>query len=204
MKQYPSIEGSPIKGATFYAFDKLDGSNIRAEWSPKKGFWKFGSRTQLIDETHFLGKHSIPLIKADEARYDKIFRSMKLEEATCFFEFYGDESFAGVHKEDDNFQIDLIDVSVFKRGMLPPSDFVKKFCGNVPTAMLLYVGNITDTFIRQVRERTLPGMTFEGVVCKGPPLKKNYPPYMFKLKSNEWIEKVKQQYTDVSKLKELL
>lgn len=27
-----------------YAFDKLDGSNIRFEWSRKRGFYKFGTR----------------------------------------------------------------------------------------------------------------------------------------------------------------
>ena len=47
MKQYPSISHD-IRSVQAYAFDKLDGSNIRAEWHPKKGFWKFGSRTRLL------------------------------------------------------------------------------------------------------------------------------------------------------------
>lgn len=37
MKQYPSITTKFSKAKTI-AFDKLDGSNIRAEWSDKKGF----------------------------------------------------------------------------------------------------------------------------------------------------------------------
>jgi hypothetical protein len=43
MKTYPSISRD-IVGQPIYAFDKLDGSNIRAEWSKKNGFHKFGSR----------------------------------------------------------------------------------------------------------------------------------------------------------------
>ena len=43
MKQYPTIPKT-IQSIDIIAFDKLDGSNIRAEWNPKKGFYKFGSR----------------------------------------------------------------------------------------------------------------------------------------------------------------
>jgi len=46
------------------AFDKLDGSNIRAEFSSKKGFYKFGSRKILLDE------NSKPLGKAIELIQD--------------------------------------------------------------------------------------------------------------------------------------
>lgn len=48
MKAYPSITTKIDFSKSFHLFDKLDGSNIRAEWSPKKGFYKFGSRTQLL------------------------------------------------------------------------------------------------------------------------------------------------------------
>ena len=50
MKSYRSIPfaNKIPENETFYVFDKLDGSNIRAEWNPKKGFYKFGSRSQLL------------------------------------------------------------------------------------------------------------------------------------------------------------
>ena len=54
MLQYPSILGvkkMPL-GHKCYAFYKYDGSNLRFEWSPKKGWNKFGSRTQMIDRNH--------------------------------------------------------------------------------------------------------------------------------------------------------
>jgi len=45
MKSYPSIPGKHTNGIPLTVFDKLDGSNIRAEWSKKRGFYKFGTRT---------------------------------------------------------------------------------------------------------------------------------------------------------------
>jgi hypothetical protein len=40
MKEYPSIDREIRFGEPIYAFDKLDGSNIRAEWNKKRKFWK--------------------------------------------------------------------------------------------------------------------------------------------------------------------
>ena len=48
MKSYPTIPRQNRRLNYAYVFDKLDGSNIRAEWNPKKGFYKFGSRTRLL------------------------------------------------------------------------------------------------------------------------------------------------------------
>lgn len=48
MKTYPSISTQVDFSLSYCVFDKLDGSNLRAEWSPKRGFYKFGSRTQLL------------------------------------------------------------------------------------------------------------------------------------------------------------
>ena len=56
MKQYPSISGKLVN-TKIYAFDKLDGSNIRGTWSKKRGFYKFGTRTQMLDENY---EHPFP------------------------------------------------------------------------------------------------------------------------------------------------
>lgn len=205
MKQYQSIGREFVKGLPFFAFDKLDGSNVRAEWSPKRGFCKFGSRTQLMDETSPLGALSIPLIKAQEDRIGSILGATKTQEATCFFEFYGPSSFAGVHKWDEKgFEVSLLDVSLFKQGLMSPGEFLKTFGGYVPIPNLVHYGNITELFIQDIRDGNVSGVTFEGVVCKGAPLKKGYPPHMFKLKSQAWIDKVKSLYKDPKKLEELL
>ena len=65
MKQYPEISGSnkaPI-GAQCLAFVKYDGSNLRWEWSPKKGWYKFGTRTRLFDHTDEIFGEAIPLFQ---------------------------------------------------------------------------------------------------------------------------------------------
>jgi len=62
MKSYPTIS-TKIKPTQIYAFDKIDGSNIRVEWSDKQGFYKFGSRNRLIDENTYRLGESVNLIK---------------------------------------------------------------------------------------------------------------------------------------------
>jgi hypothetical protein len=63
MKQYPSIPKEIRHDLYCYLFSKLDGSNIRAEWNSKKGFYKFGTKHQLIDEKSMPFGQAIPLLK---------------------------------------------------------------------------------------------------------------------------------------------
>lgn len=204
MKQYISIPRDVVN-APMYAFDKLDGSNIRAEVDPRKGFLKFGSRKVLLGEDHpYLGPAE-SLIRETYKDLPSILKSERVEFATCFFEFYGPKSFAGIHVLGDDFKVVLFDVDVYKKGLMGPKEFLKTFEGRVPTAPCLYRGNPTEEFLESVRSRTLEGMTYEGVVCKGAPLKKGFPPMMFKVKSREWIEAVKSKYGhDPKRLEDLL
>ena len=129
MKSYPSVAHKMNQEVDIVAFDKLDGSNIRAEWSPKRGFYKFGTRKRMIDETdRHLGK-AVLLIKEHYAKVlPKIFLSQRWHQnVVCFFEFYGDHSFAGQHRKEDNHKVVLFDVSVYKQGFVPPKDFIKLF-----------------------------------------------------------------------------
>jgi hypothetical protein len=191
MKTYPKIPGQIRKDMPYYVFDKLDGSNIRAEWSKKRGFHKFGTRKQMMDESYphpFLGE-SIPLIQ-DKYEDDiaRILTKNKIERATFFFEFYGETSFAGYHYEEDH-TVTLIDANLYKVGFIPPSEYMKLF-GDLDIAELLHHGNINQPLIDQIRDGTLPGMTFEGVVCKGK-AKKGKRPIMFKIKNQEWYNKLR-------------
>lgn len=191
MKQYPSIPRE-YRNIPIYAFDKLDGSNIKVEWHPKKGLHKFGSRTQLIDETSSFGE-SITLIKEYENKIHKQLKDMRAESATLFFEFYGANSFAGYHIDEPH-QVTLIDVSIHKKGFMNPNDFNNSF--DIPKANLLYVGNCNSTFIESVKDGTLEGMSFEGVVCKGVRAKSSHPPIMFKVKNRAWIDKLKSTVSE--------
>jgi len=172
MEQYPHIEGStkaPI-GEPCIAFYKYDGSNLRFEWSPKKGWHKFGTRKELFDARHPLWSQALPLflefgdeivkrVKASDWRLKGIQR------ITVFCEFFGPSSFAGIHDEKEPKELRLIDVYLFKKGMMPAKQFVEIF-GDMPqAAQVIYQGNLTKQFIDDVRFGAYS--VNEGVVAKG-------------------------------------
>jgi hypothetical protein len=203
MKRYPSIDNRIDTSLKIIAFDKIDGSNIRAEWNQKQGFYKFGTRKRIIDENDFhLGK-AVTLIRKKYAKdLDQIFRRHKPIQrfqrgAVCFFEFYGPKSFAGQHVENDQHDVVLFDVSPFNAGLLPPDEFVQIF-GKLDIPRVLYRGQLTQKFIDSIRNSTLEGMGSEGVVCKArnPSKKKTAQPIMFKIKSDDWIGKLKEMCGD--------
>ena len=88
--------------------------------------------------------------------------------------------------KEDNHTVTLFDVGY--KGILEPKTFLNQF-GHLDIPKLLYQGNITQEFINQVREGLLEGMTYEGVVCKGRHIKPGLP-LMFKIKSNNWYNKI--------------
>lgn len=190
VKSYPSLPYATECHLPIIAFDKLDGSNVRAEWTKKKGWHKFGTRHRLVDETDPLfgkvpriitNKYGSSLAAAlDDAGFDR---------AMCFFEFWGPSSFAGMHDVNEEQTVTLFDVAPFKRGILDPETFLKLF-GYLDIAKVLYRGNLTSEFIESVRTGTLEGMTFEGVVCKTANDKKTKQPIMFKQKNKAWLDKL--------------
>ena len=203
MKSYPSINGK-ITHQPIFAFDKLDGSNIRAEWSRKAGFYKFGSRKRLVGEDDELLGQSRELIVdtyADDLAH--VFKDRRWDRAICFFEFHGPNSFAGLHEPGEPPEVTLFDVAPHRKGILEPKVFLDLF-GHLKHAALLYQGNPNDPFIESVRKGELEGMTFEGVVCKGKNISPGRP-LMFKVKNVAWIEKVKARYANDEKaLRDLL
>lgn len=190
MKKYPSIPKIPERKSTsvdqpVYVFDKLDGSNIRVEWSKKKGFHKFGTRKRLLDPNdEMLGK-ACRLV--DENLAD-VFIKNQWQDITAYFEYHGENSFAGRHNLNDNHRLTLIDVNVYKRGFVSPKEFYKQFRG-FDVAELLYHGTIDQLFIDVVENGELEGMTFEGVVCKYSQKKVHK---MFKLKNRAWLKKLRE------------
>lgn len=189
MKSYPTIPSGIEYGESITAFDKIDGSNIRAEWSPKKGFYKFGRRNGLLDDSNPQLVESKAIIERDWAEgLGAIFAVQKYKRAIAFFEFWGPGSFGGVHLDEPH-KCTLIDVSPFQRGILPPKEFLDLF-GDLDHAPVLYEGKVDSDFIASVHTNALEGMTFEGVVCKGSAVRRQADPLMFKLKSRAWIMRV--------------
>ena len=131
MKEYPSIPRST--GQTFqeipgaYIFDKPDGSNIRVEGSRKKGWYKFGSRTQLIDHTHtFLGAALSVFARDHNEILSKMLKDERWDSVTVFGEFYGPSSFAGWHDVNEPVEVkhySIFDISPYKKGILGPKEF---------------------------------------------------------------------------------
>jgi len=206
MKSYPAISGNHDYSNIFYVFDKLDGTNIRAEWSKKKGFYKFGTRNQLIDKTNTQWGKSIFLISEIESEFGKIMKKFNISSTVGFFEFYGPSSFAGQHDLSDEMKISLFDLSPDKKGLIEPRIFLEYFKdSNINIPKLLYNGKIGSEFINSVKSDTLEGITFEGVVCKSINYKSPGLPFMFKIKTNKWLDKLKAYCKeDELKFKELV
>ena len=198
MKTYPTISRD-IVGQPIYAFDKLDGNNIRAEWTRKRGFCKFGSRKRLIGtDDSLLGKSQQLILDKYGDDLTRIFREQRWQKATAFFEYHGPNSFIGMHDPNDELTVTLFDVAADKKGILEPRDFLKIF-KDIDIAPLLHHGNANSDFIAEVKEGRLEGMTFEGVVCKGKIVTPGRP-LMFKIKSQAWLDRLKQKCGDDEKL----
>lgn len=145
MEQYPTIQHRSqvkTKGEVFYAFDKLDGSNVRVEWTKKNGFHKFGRRKALLDNSN----EFLPLILSKYAEgLEEVFLKQRWPLVTVFFEFFGPTSFAGNHVHEPH-DVVLLDVRPFKKGILPPREFLKLF-NDMDIPKLLHKGPMSQEFI---------------------------------------------------------
>ncbi len=211
MKQYPKIPtkldgGSKESLATqFWGFDKLDGSNIRVEWSLSRGFFKFGTRKKMFDSSHPTFGKVLKLAKDLEPLFSSRFKELKIENAVCFFEFHGPNSFAGLHEETDEHKLTLIDISLEKKGILEPDEFLNFVKGtNIEIPKVLLVGKPSPAFLAQIENGTLSGMTFEGVVFKAKRPRKWAEPVMYKVKNKNWIAKVKEVHKNEKDIEEFL
>ena len=195
MKTYDSIEYyGDYWGLPIIAFDKLDGSNIRCEYSQKRGFYKFGTRRVMIDRSNedfgfaidlFLGKYGEGL--------EKIFKSKEyrnIPSFVCFSELIGKRSAFGQHEfGNDEFDIVLFDVSAYKKGFIPPSQFIKEF-SPLGIPRVVYEGNLNHEFIKDIKENKYD--LSEGVICKGKKsTKKNQSLYYCKVKTNDWFDRLR-------------
>lgn len=204
MKHYLSISKEVRHDSYIYAFDKLDGSNIRAEWNSKKGFYKFGTKNQLMDENAKPFGVAIQLIREKYAAdLAKVFGEQDWRDVICFFELWGPSSFAGTHDFTKPLTVTLFDANPYKQGILEPKEFIKYF-GHLDTPKVLYEGKVSTELFDMVKQSTLPGMTFEGVVCKGASDSKARMPVMFKIKSKAWLNKLREYCKGNEKLFSML
>jgi len=206
MKSYWNIDGPSggHKGKPCFAFVKYDGSNMRFEWSRKRGWYKFGTRKTLVDETHqiygsaiplFLDKYGDPLAKV--FKKEKLF--FGVQNVVVFAEWFGAKSFSGAHKPwDKKRDIVLFDVNLHKKGILGPKDFLDLF-GHLPVAEVVYQGNFGAWLVEAVRKEEIDLQSKfevraeipEGVVCKSG---RGHELWMAKIKTERYKEALKELY----------
>ena len=205
MKTYWSI-GGPASGQNkpCYAFVKYDGSNMRFEWSRKRGWYKFGTRKTMIDHTCPIFGPAIPLFLqkygddlAEIFKKEKVFFGVK--NVIVFAEYFGKESFSGAHKPwDKDYDIVLFDVNPIKKGLFGPKEFLDLF-GHLKVAEVAYQGNFGPALVESVRKETIDveskyevkSKIPEGVVCKG---EKGHDLWMCKIKTERYKEALRTEY----------
>lgn len=208
MKSYPTIKthkNTKNIGNFCIAFDKMDGSNIKIEWNRKNkhcnGFIKFGTRTQLIDKNSQFGEVPDMFMNKYSEGVAKIFKDDKLfrgaEEITLYLEYFGENSFAGSHEETDEKDIVLFDLFVYKKSFIQPKDFIETF-ETLGIPNVIYSGIFDNNLIKNVNDNIYN--LKEGVVSKGVIDGKIW---MTKIKTFDWLEKVKNKFGEKRYLEEL-
>jgi hypothetical protein len=210
MKAYPSIEywNKGIMDAQIVAFDKLDGQNIRCEWSKNKGWYKFGSRTSMFDEKNEQFGQVIPMFKekygdalAEIFRKNKNYRNTN--NITVFCEYVGENSFSGRHEPGDKMDVVLFDVApgdFTNNSFVEPKDFIKDF-GKLHIPKVIYQGPLSMSFINSVKEGKYD--LKEGVMCKGILQDGSRRVWVVKVKTNAWLERLKNSLGEAALKEEL-
>jgi|ERR1035437_17125 hypothetical protein len=201
MNAYPTIDywGQNL-GLKIFAFDKIDGSNIRVEYSQKRGFYKFGTRKMMIDEKNEPFGFVIDLFMKKYEPLIKIFKSKDYRNSlsyVCYLELAGEKSEFGSHdfKNDKTITLTLFDIEdVRKNEFIVPKNFIKHFGEEVDIPRVVYNGNLNKEFIQQVKENKLDsGLLVEGCVCKGIiSNRKDSALFMCKIKTNDWFDRLRK------------
>ena len=198
MKEYPAIPrstGQNFREFDAYVFDKIDGSNLRFEWSPKAGWSKAGTRHHLFDGSDEVFGEALPIFEKQwDETLSKIARHERWQRLTAFFEFWGAQSLAGVHVAGDPKNLTLLDVAPLGQEMLPARDFLKLF-GELEIPRFLGTYRWTRGLVEQVRRNEIEGVTFEGVVGKGQERNRIV---MAKAKTQNWIDLILSHYGEVA------
>lgn len=201
MIEYPSIiNSSKAPRQACIAFDKLDGSNFRAKYTQSKGFSTFGTRTQLVDETTPYWNEMVKIFKSKYASsLEEVFKKSKdfrdFREIIVFGEFFGENSYAGLHSDEPH-DINFFDVLVGhkQRKFLNPKKFIEFSKDLIPTPKVVYEGNLNDEFIQRVRSDEF-GLK-EGVICKGiiPSGAFVGGVWMCKIKTEKYLQSLKNKF----------
>lgn len=219
MKRYDSIESikydKSLLGEEVWAFNKLDGQNFGAKFNTRtKEFTDFTSRKCNVDETHEMFGGAVIYFKT---HYSDVLKSIikensgkkgiftGIDEITFFFEWYGENSFAGFHQDGDELKLALIDVHLKKKGYIEPKNFFEIFGGreDILTPELIFKGKLNQEFIDSIQNNDWTATNLciypnvkEGVVIKRSTLMKGQRLPMVKVKTKWWINTLHSKYTE--------
>ncbi len=174
-----------------HLFDKLDGSNLRFEWSRERGWFRWGSRHQLVDETHPILGAGLALFREHHADgIERVARAERWDAVVAFAELWGPGSLGGRHVPGEPKRLSLFDVAPYRRGFLGPARFLELFGGHDIPA---HLGEAPwdDELVARVRDGAVPGVTFEGVVGKAG---EGHALVMAKAKTAAWVRRILERY----------
>ena len=194
MKQYPSIPRRFLgrkRTRLAHVFDKLDGSNLRFEWSRKHGWHRFGSRRRVLDHSHPTFGEAMSLFQATLAEpIERVAVDQGWSALLAFAEFWGPGSLAGQHVPGADKRLSLFDVAPYRHGFVGPERFLALF-GHCDIPRYLGQHQWDDEFVARVRAGQLEGVTFEGVVGKAGD---RHSLVMVKAKTQAWVDAVVARY----------
>ena len=219
MKHYDSIprfqDDGTLKGEIVWGFNKLDGQNFCVKYNSKtKQFGPFGSRNRTVDENDEQFGEVVKWFK-DSDYETELTRAVDLnrgkrgvfngvDEITFFFEWYGQNSFAGKHHEGDIMRLALIDVFMKKRGYMEPKDFCDIFGKTaIELPELFYIGTLDNEIIERVKNNdwgeenpSFSKYVKEGIVFKRSTLLPGQRRPSVKVKTKWWLNKLHSMYSE--------
>ena len=178
-----------------------------------KQFGPFGSRNRTVDENDEQFGEVVKWFK-DSDYETELTRAVDLnrgkrgvfngvDEITFFFEWYGENSFAGRHQEGDEMRLALTDVFMHKRGYIEPRYFDSLFRDKgIELPDLIYYGILNSDIINMIMENdwTQEGCKFpnvkEGVVFKRTTLLPGQRRPSVKVKTKWWLNKLHSMYSE--------
>jgi hypothetical protein len=108
--QIPLAAGQSFRAFTAYLFDKLDGRHVRAFWSKKRGWERFGTRELMFDASEPEYGPAIALFHSTLAEpLAKIATDHRWRELVVFVEYWGPGSLAGLDVKGPGMRVDLLD-----------------------------------------------------------------------------------------------
>jgi hypothetical protein len=218
MKHYDSIpriqDDGTLNGEMVWGFNKLDGQNFCVTYKPKKKeFGPYGSRTVTVDENSEQFGEVVKWFDASgyKEKLNDVVRTNVgkkgvfngIDEVTFFFEWYGENSFAGRHQEGDEMHLALIDIFLKKKGYMEPEDYYKLFKDSgVELPELVYKGPLNSDIIGKIqnndwtmKDSVLPTVK-EGVVFKRSTMMKGQRRPSVKVKTKWWLNKLHSMYSE--------